>query len=266
MNSIAELQRQLQRRASPKTKRWWESYLKQAIPFRGVRMADIRAVLHSWLENEPARAGLSGEGQLELALGLIRERYAEDKLAGILYLQEVLIPAGTVQWRRHISRFAELFRDGHITDWNTCDWFCVKVLGPLAERGGEPCARVIAEWRTAESLWQRRASGVAFINLAKSGDENFAGLTDLLLEICASTVRCPERFAQTGTAWVLRELSRAEPDRVTRFIEGTLAFFSSEGVRTATAKLPSETRTWLRDLRKAERRLAAGRHTKENRR
>ena len=108
MSNIEELQRQLERKVNLRTKAWWESYLKQAIPFRGVRMADIRAVLHSWLGNEPAQAGLSSECQLELALVLIRETYAEDKLAGSLYLQEVLIPEGIVQWRRDLSRFAAL--------------------------------------------------------------------------------------------------------------------------------------------------------------
>ena len=52
-----------------------------------------------------------------------------------------------------------LFEQGHIADWNTCDWFCVRVLGPLAEQQGEACARAIAAWKDAPTLWQRRAAG-----------------------------------------------------------------------------------------------------------
>jgi 3-methyladenine DNA glycosylase AlkD len=178
----------------------------------------------------------------------MQERYAEDKLAGILYLGEVLLPEGALDWPEDVPRFAAVFQDGHIYDWNTCDWFCVKVLGPLVRREGELCARAIAGWRTAENLWQRRASGVAFVNLAKDGDENFPGFTNMLLEICAATAEHPERFAQTGTGWVLRELSLAEPEQVTGFVETHIRLFSSEALQKAVAKLDAETRARLKQM------------------
>jgi 3-methyladenine DNA glycosylase AlkD len=247
---VVELQRRLETRTDPKTKAWWESYLKRTIPFRGVKMADIRAALHGWLSDEAIQTGLSREEQKSLAISLMRETYAEDKLAGILYLQEVLLPEGAVDCGEDLARFAALFQQGSIHDWNTCDWFCVKVLGPLAQREGEPCAQAISQWRTANNLWQRRASGVAFVNLAKKGDRNFAGFTDMLLETCAATVRHPERFAQTGTGWVLRELSLAEPERVTEFVEEYIHCFSREALRSAVAKLPGESQARLKQVHK----------------
>jgi 3-methyladenine DNA glycosylase AlkD len=235
---ITQLQSRLEERANSQTKAWWERYLKQAITFRGVKMADIRAVLHAWIADEQIETRLSTDEQKELALTLLRETVAEDKLAGILFLQEVLLPLNAIQWQADLPRLARLFKEGDIYDWNTCDWFCVKFLGPLIEQAGEACARATAEWRHAENLWQRRASGVAFVNLAKHGDANFEGFTDLLLEICAATIQHPERFAQTGTGWVLRELSLADQERVVNFIEQHIDDFSSEGLRYATEKLP----------------------------
>ena len=248
MNPIPKLQQDLASRANPKTKTWWENYLKGAIPFRGVKMGDIRTALHTWLKEEAMQSGLSEEDRKDLALSLLRETYAEDKLAGILLLQEVLLPSGAINCHADLPRFASLFGDGYIYDWNTCDWFCVKVLGPLVEREGEACARAIAEWRHAENLWQRRASGVAFVNLAHKGDSIFPGFTDMVLEICAATIQSPERFAQTGTGWVLRELSCAEPERVAGFIETFARHFSSEGLRYANEKLPPETTARLTQL------------------
>ena len=52
INTIAVLQQQLDLRADPKTKAWWEGYLKHVIPFRGVKMADIRAALHQWVRED----------------------------------------------------------------------------------------------------------------------------------------------------------------------------------------------------------------------
>jgi 3-methyladenine DNA glycosylase AlkD len=239
MNLITCLQRRLDERANQKTKAWWERYLKGVIPFRGVKMADIRASLHSWIEAEGIEPELALAEQKELALQLLRERYAEDKLAGILYLQEVLLPRSGIVCRDDLTAFTLLFEEGHISDWNTCDWFCVKVLGPLAQQEGEACARAIAEWRCADNLWQRRASGVAFVDLAKHGDANFDGFTDMLLEVCAATVQHSERFAQTGTGWVLRELSLADQERVVDFVETHLNRLTREGLRYATAKLPA---------------------------
>lgn len=247
---VVELQRRLEARADPKTKAWWESYLKHSIPFRGVKMADIRAVLHGWLSDEAIQTGLSREEQKNLAISLMHEKHAEDKLAGILYLQEVLLPEGAVDCGEDLARFAGLFEQGAIHDWNTCDWFCVKVLGPLAQREGKPCAQAISQWRTTDNLWQRRASGVAFVNLAKKGDEFFPGFTDMLLETCAATVRHPERFAQTGTGWVLRELSLAEPERVTDFVEEYVRYFSREALRSAVATLPGESQARLKQMHK----------------
>ena len=250
MHPIAMLQQQLEQQAHPQTKTWWENYLKHAIPFRGVKMAAIRTTLHAWLEDEAVQRAVPVESHTDLALSLIREPYAEDKLAGILLLQERVLPAGGIVWQRDLPRFAALFQDGAIYEWSTCDWFCVRVLGPLAQREGEPCARAIAAWRHAGTLWQRRAAGVAFVNLAPHGDANFPGFTAMLLEICATTVQSPERFAQTGTGWVLRELSRAEPERVAAFIESHIRHLSGEGLRYATAKLPPESRARLASLRK----------------
>ena len=140
-----------------------------------------------------------------------------------------------------VPRLARPFAARHIDDWSTCDWYCVKVLGPFVERVPDrrAAAEAVAAWRAAESLWQRRAAAVAFANLARRGDEVFDGLTDLVLEVCASNVRDPARFSQTGVGWVLRELSRASPDAVAHFVSAHRDAMSREAIRSATSKLPA---------------------------
>lgn len=219
MSGVRSIQRALDARADPKTKAWWEKYLRGVIPFRGVPMAGIREVVLAHRAGKP------------LALSLLRQRHAEDKIAGILMLQRLDLT------REDLDDIAALFGKGHVADWSTCDWLCVKVLGPLIARHGRPVAEAIAAWRHSDNLWQRRASGVAFVNLARRGDANFPGFVSLVLEVCAATVQSPERFAQTGTGWVLRELSVAEPERVRAFLRKHREKFSAEGLRYATEKL-----------------------------
>jgi 3-methyladenine DNA glycosylase AlkD len=175
---IGRLQLRLNALATTATREWWTKYLRGAASFRGVKMEDVRKAIHAWFEEEQLGEHLSVGQQKVLVLMLLEENYSEDKLAGVLFLQEILLPAGALDWHSELPRFARLFDEGYISDWSTCDWFCVKVLGPLAEQQGEACARAISEWREADGVWRRRASVVAFANLASKGDRNFPGFTE----------------------------------------------------------------------------------------
>jgi 3-methyladenine DNA glycosylase AlkD len=114
------------------------------------------------------------------------------------------------------------------------------VLGPLVEQQGEAYARAISEWREANSVWQRRASVVAFANLAGEGDQNFPGFTEMVLDNCSHILGSQERFVQTGVGWVLRELSRSDEGRVIGFVEANLSRFSREALKNAIKYLPPE--------------------------
>jgi 3-methyladenine DNA glycosylase AlkD len=243
---IERLQLRLNARATAATREWWTTYLRGAASFRGVKMGDVRAAMHAWFEEEQLGEHLSVGQQKDLALMLLEEDYTEDKLAGVLFLQEILLPVGALEWRSDLPRFARLFDQEHIRDWNVCDWFCVKVLGPLVEQKGEACARAISEWREADSVWQRRASVVAFVNLASKGDRNFLGYTEMVLDNCSHLLGSQERFAQTGVGWVVRELSRSHQGRVVGFVKANLDRFSREALKNATKYLPSELAERLR--------------------
>ena len=242
---IDKLQSRLNASATAATREWWTKYLRGAASFRGVKMGDVRTAVHAWFEEEQLGKLLSADQQKDLALMLLEEEYTEDKLAGVLFLQEILLPDGALDWRSDLSRFACLFDEGYIRDWSICDWFCVKVLGPLVEQQGEPCARAISEWREAESVWQRRASVVAFANLASKGDQDFAGFTEMMLNGCSRLLESQERFAQTGVGWVLRELSRSDQGRVIGFVEANLDRFSREALKNAIKYLPPDVKERL---------------------
>lgn len=225
---IDSLQRLLQEKAAPEVKDWWEGYVKQSAPFIGVKMPVIRSVLHQW-HKELVAEDMETEQQLELALALFGERYTEEKLAGTLFLQEILLPAGAVTCERDVDRFADLFTSGNIYDWNVCDWFCVKVLGPLIQTEGEACAGRISKWRAAENLWQARASLVAFVKVAE-----VSAYYPMLEQSCQVLIRREERFAKTAVGWILRDISKHDKSFVSRVIEENIDAFSVESLKNAT--------------------------------
>jgi len=95
--------------------------------------------------------------QKELALRLFEGAFCEGKLAGTLVLQGILLDELTLS---DFGALGSLFERELITDWNTCDWFSVKVLGYLVARElpSRTFADEVASWRSARTLWQRRAA------------------------------------------------------------------------------------------------------------
>lgn len=221
--------------ADDKTREWWERYLKGTVPFRGVPMRSIRAVVHDvW--RDLGLGELPPAQQVCLALGLFREPYSEDKLAGVLALAELLLAHLGLE---DVDRLGSPLAEGHIADWGTCDWYCVKVLGPFVEKGPDrrERAEALASWRRAETLWQRRAAAVSLVNLAPKGESVFPGFSQMSIRVCEANAESPERFLQTSVGWLLRELSRADPQIVRTFVEGHKEQLSREAYRMATAKI-----------------------------
>lgn len=221
--------------ADEATRRHWEAYLKGTARFRGVPMAGVRAaVRRTWKQHRLAEA--STADLLALAHRWFGAPTSEDKLAAVLLLAEQATGRLTVE---HVDALGAPFTAGHITDWNVCDWYAIKALHAfLVHDPGdvEARARGLAAWGAAESLWQRRAGLVAFVKLAPRAREQFAGFTELVLRLGRDNLVSDDRFAHTGPGWVLRELSRAEPDAVREFVEANDRL-SPEGRRMALAHL-----------------------------
>jgi len=78
--------------------------------------------------------------------------------------------------------------------------------------------------------------GLAFVKLAAIAPHPFLGFTDMLLDACAANLVDDDRFAHTGPGWVMRELSRVEPDAVAQFVAHQPRL-SKEAKRMATSRL-----------------------------
>ncbi len=233
--NIALLPNRLQDMGDPKVKDWWEKYLKHVIPFRGIKTPILRPVLQQWWKTEVATQNLTL--QKETAYALFESKWSEDKLAGILAFEN-LAPQLQVT---DLAYFERLFEKGLLYEWNNTDWLCVKVLHRLVQRG-RPFAQPIAAWaeRTDAPLWLRRAGVVSFVRVAKHGDAppNFPGTLDLMLTAAAHTIQSSERFLQTGTGWLLREISVADRRRINDFIGAHIKHFTREGLQYTVEKFP----------------------------
>lgn len=228
---ITDYQRRLDDLSTEKTRDWWFNYMKQVIPFRGVGIPENRSLLAEW-RKEHGLGDWSPDQQLKLAVTFLHQSHAEDKLAGILYLQEYLI--GITDPNMVLDQLEDVFDQEYIFDWNICDWCCVKVLGPLIEAHGETVAIRIASWSKAGYLWKARAGLVGFVY--QTADVEFH---PLVLDSASILIARPERFAKTAVGWVLRELSKTDPEAVVAFINDHRKDFSTESLKNAIKKLDS---------------------------
>ncbi len=219
LDPVADLHRRLRRRRA-----------RQVL--RSTRAIVLRWWSDHGLIEHPAAVGK------RIALALLEQKPTEDKLAGILVLDELLadhLRTGD------LPAFADLFTRHRLTDGSVVDAFGVKVLGTLLRRvrGRGDVARALAQWRSADSPWQRRAACVAFTALAPQGDAACPGFAQLVFTVCSTVVWSPERSDQTAVGWLLHELSRAEPTRVEAFVRRHARFMSRECARHAVERLPA---------------------------
>ena len=222
--------------ATARSLEFWTSLMKGEAVFRGVPRAGIRQACREVWEAHDL-----GSWPTEDLLGLAHHWFArtasEDKLAAVLMLAELMPDRLTLG---HVDALAHPLATGDVADWNVTDWYATKSLHRYLRdaRDLEDRAAAIAAWTQAERLWHRRAGVVAFVGLAPQADQLFDGFVDVVLDACAANLAHPERFAQTGPGWVLRELSRAVPERVRAFVESHPEM-SPEARRMATARLRS---------------------------
>ena len=212
----------LERRGTEATRRWASSYLKNSTPFYGCKMPVVRDVVRVCVEGETTttttnkkRARQESEtapvSYISDAISLLRHEYGEAKQAGTILLCEHTAPQalGTEATLERLER--EVMRaENVLTDWAVTDSFAIKVLTRMWKTSPRLAERILAyAHEDATSLWHRRCGIVAFVGVFKPNVDASAlpanfGMS--LVDACvANLLAAPrERFAQTGSAWVLR--------------------------------------------------------------
>jgi 3-methyladenine DNA glycosylase AlkD len=226
MNEISKnIQGSITSIGKPEKAKWLENYVKHEIKSKGVGIPEIRAIIND-ANNDYKLTEKNISEQIELLNDLISQEYTEDKLAAILYLQ--IFWKGKNEWEA-IDLISKWFDEGLITDWNVCDWLCVRILTPLLDNWTKQTLTELKKWNNNENLWKARASLVPFAQC-----KTIAQHKNIIEEFSTVLIKRDERFCKTSVGWVLREYSKIDSNFVTKFLSDFENWTTKEVIRNAT--------------------------------
>jgi 3-methyladenine DNA glycosylase AlkD len=220
---IAAVTEGLAAAADPRRAPQMQAYMKSSMPFLGVPVPAVRAVvaraarLHppSSVADLAATAGSMWRGATHR-----EHRYAATELTdlpiaagepALLPLHEEMVVTGA--WWDHVDAVAPR-------------------LGRLLLAHPARVRPVLLDWSRAEDRWKRRASIIAQLGARSRTD------VDLLTAVVDANAGDPDVFVRKAIGWALRDLGRTDPDWVRAFVAARGTTLSPLSRREATRRLP----------------------------
>lgn len=222
MAFIAAVNNGLSAAADPSRAPTMQAYMKSAMPFLGVRVPAVRAVVKVAARDHPP-ASVTDMAATASALwrgATHREhRYAATALTGLQVADGSLVL---------IPLYEEMIVTG--AWWDHVDAVAPR-LGRLLLLHPAMLRPLLLVWSTAPDRWLRRASIIAQLG-AKSGTD-----LDLLTSVTDANAGDADFFVRKAIGWALRDYARTDPDWVRDFIVARADTLSSLSRREATKHL-----------------------------
>jgi 3-methyladenine DNA glycosylase AlkD len=219
------IHKQLHGLSNPYRKEKIAGYLKtSSLDFIGVELPDIHRTVNSNIK------GLEVSQLPQLMRGLWKIQTFETRLAAIDVLK--------VYAKKGPAEDALAIADGWIDDadtWAITDPLCSPTIGSMILRDTK-VEDTLRTWRTSENFWRRRASVLPFLYLALKSQYR-AEFNDKILEAVTPHISDEEFFVGKAAGWVLRELSKRDPDIVKSYFEKHRGRMTKLVIREGSKKL-----------------------------
>jgi len=210
-------------------------YLKSDLEFIGVTVPDLRRAGKEAVKGYP---GLDQQAAVAWAAALWREPVFERRAAAV----EILRIAGRQLRGSDLAAVETLIRDART--WALVDSLAGDVAGGIALRDPSSWPRIDA-WATDEDFWVRRSALLALLPGIRAGQPDLGRLE----RYAASMLAEKEFFIRKAIGWVLREVSKRDPQWVADWTARHATVISGVTFREAVRRLPPEEAARLRALR-----------------
>ncbi|PKP37358.1 MAG: hypothetical protein CVT98_06170 [Bacteroidetes bacterium HGW-Bacteroidetes-15] len=208
---------------------WLEKFVKHGVKSRGVGIPTIKIIIKDFVKDNDLN-GLPQSKKIELLNGLMKQEFSEDKLAAILLMQ---LHWNSIENDVQLDMISEWFNNQWISDWNICDWLCVRIISPMIDNDPQNTIDTLNGWNTDPYLWKARSSIVPFAQC-----KTIESHRTIINDFSSNLIIRPERFCKTAVGWVLREYSKIDKKFVQSFLEKNKKYITQEVFRNATKYFP----------------------------
>ena len=203
-----------------------KQYLKSDLDFLGVTVPEIRQTVRAAARGY--RGDLDREAIVAWALALWREPVHERRMAAVEVLTLGLRRLGA----QDLAAVELMIREA--LTWALVDALACDVAGAIALRDGSAWPRIDG-WASDGDFWVRRSALLTLLPGVRSGRPDLARFTAYAEPQLADT----EFFIRKAIGWVLREISRRDPQWVADWTDTHLSRLSGVTFREAVRRLPA---------------------------
>lgn len=222
---VAAVRQVLAEHADPAQAPQMQAYMKSALPYHGVRLPAVRALVGQVSAAHP----LSDRASWEAAVRELwdtathrEERYAAIALTG----------------QRAYTRYQQpqtmpLYEHLVVTGawWDVVDEVATKRVGPLLRDHPADVAPLLRAWARDDDHWRRRAAIIAQVGAKGKTD------TALLTDCIEPSIGESDFFLRKAIGWALREHAKHDADWVRAYVDARRDRLAPLSVREATKRL-----------------------------
>ncbi len=219
------IQRELKKLADPRRAEGEKKYLKSPMKHYGVTVPSLRRLAKSWIKEN---SQLSIDGVLNQSQKLWKGKSHEERMIAIFLL---VFRVDELSFR-HLSIIEKMVRES--TGWAQLDMISAWLCGKLYQDDKASMTRVLKRWVKDSNFWVRRASLLTLLGPVRKDKGSFPLFDQLATELLPEK----EFFIRKAIGWVLRELSKSEPETVFAYIKKHKTEMSGLTYREATRRLP----------------------------
>ncbi|GGT92600.1 DNA alkylation repair protein [Actinomadura citrea] len=225
----ARILAELRAQADPVRAEGEKRYLKSDFAHFGVPVPALRKVALRAVKPTPAREELVALAETLWGATEGGRPVHEARMAAI----EVLVKRAALLEPRDVGLAERLIRDS--ASWVYVDHLAEKVVGALVVRHPD-LATVLDAWVADPYMWVRRTAMLALLAGVRTGDPDL----DRIDRYGDALSGEREFFIRKALGWVLRELSKKNPEWVAAWVEPRVDALSGVTLREALRHLPPE--------------------------
>jgi 3-methyladenine DNA glycosylase AlkD len=206
--------------SNPEKAAGMQTYMKSAMPYRGVNLPQVRSICKETLTERPVATCREWQAvivELWRAARYREERYAALELLGARKHRECWTPALMPMLEEMITTGAW---------WDLVDG-TAHAVGQLLRAYPKQIAPIMRAWSTDENLWKRRVSIICQVSFKKDTD------LDLLYANIEPNLGDRDFFIRKAIGWSLRAYAWTDPREISRYVHANEARLSGLSRREA---------------------------------